>query len=79
MRLCPQAFWMRVLYMPLVRLASTLSPSGARAPGSSLGRLRRRGALPCKMPTINFSSHGCFLPRVFTNTIHIMALDTPGT
>ena len=30
-------------------------------------------------PTINFSSHGCFVPRVFTNTTHMMARETPGT
>ena len=37
-----------------------------------------RGPAPPR-PTINFSSHGCFVPRVFTNTTHMMARDTPGT
>ena len=37
-----------------------------------------RGPAP-QRPTINFSSHGCFVPRVFTSTIHMMARDTPGT
>ena len=30
-------------------------------------------------PPIKFSSHGCFVPRVFTNTVHMMARGTLGT
>ena len=37
-----------------------------------------RGPAPPR-PTINFSSHGCFVPRVFTNTAYMVARDTPGT
>jgi len=37
-----------------------------------------RGPVP-QRPTTSFSPHGCFVPRVFTNTIHMTARDTPGT
>jgi len=37
-----------------------------------------RGPVP-QRPTISFSSHGCFVPRVFTSIVHMMARDTPGT
>ena len=37
-----------------------------------------RGSAP-QRPTTNFSSNGCFVPRVFINTVHMLARGTLGT
>jgi len=53
---------------PIWRTGPGVFPGKAKSP---------RGPAPRK-PTINFLSHGCFVPRVFTNTIHMMAREHAG-
>ena len=54
-------------------------PIWRTAPGVFPGQaLSPRGPAP-QRPTTNFLSHGCFGPRVFTNTTQMTARDTPGT
>jgi len=48
-------------------------PIWRMGPGENPGQAGPpRGPAP-QRPTINFSSHGCFVPRVFTNTTRMMA------
>jgi len=54
-------------------------PIWCTGPGIFLGQAVSPRGPASQRPTINFSSHGCFVPRVFTNIIHMMARDTPGT
>ena len=54
---------------PIWRMGPGVFPGQAASP---------RGPAP-QRPAINFSSHGCFVPRVVTSTIHMMARDASST